>query len=100
MKAPRLADSRGGPLTTDRPTAENPGEKFEANGTPEQRQTHEHTRQVRGCLVVVVEMPGEKYRRRTFLTLKAAERACRRAEEAGHPASVVVARLEPVAVIE
>lgn len=69
------------------------------NGTPDQRQSHEHTRQVRGCLVVVVEMPGEKYRRRTFLTLKVAERACRRADEAGHPASVIVPRLEPVAVI-
>ncbi len=27
-------DSRGGPLTTDRPTAENPGEKFTAQRTP------------------------------------------------------------------
>jgi hypothetical protein len=68
-------------------------------GTPEQRQTHEHTRQVSGCLVVVVETATGRYRRRTFLTLKAAERACQRAEEAGHPASVVVARLEPMALI-
>ncbi len=30
--------SRGGPLTTDRPTAENPGEKFTAHGTPIPRQ--------------------------------------------------------------
>ncbi len=27
-------DSRGGPLTTDRPTAENPGEKFRSQRTP------------------------------------------------------------------
>jgi len=31
-------DSRGGPLTTDRPTAENPGEKFTAERTPRLRQ--------------------------------------------------------------
>lgn len=31
-------DSRGGPLTTDRHPAENPGEKFTANGTPNRRQ--------------------------------------------------------------
>lgn len=33
------ADSRGGPLTTDRPTAENPGEKFTPHGTPNPRQS-------------------------------------------------------------
>ena len=38
---PGPGDSRGGPLTTDRPTAENPGEKFRVNGTPIVRQTHE-----------------------------------------------------------
>ena len=30
--------SRTGPLTTDRPTAENPGEKFSDHGTPTLRQ--------------------------------------------------------------
>ncbi len=30
-------DSRGGPLTTDRPTAENPGEKFDSERTPSVR---------------------------------------------------------------
>jgi hypothetical protein len=59
----------------------------------------DHAVQVRGCLVLVVETPGGRYRRRTFLTLAAAQRACRRAEDAGHAASVMVARLEPVAVI-
>ncbi|MDP3712573.1 MAG: hypothetical protein Q8R60_08825 [Mycobacteriales bacterium] len=37
------SNSRGGPLTTDRPTAENPGEKFTANGTPRRRQTQSAT---------------------------------------------------------
>ena len=58
-----------------------------------------HGQQVRGCLVLVVETPGGRYRRRTFLTLAAAERACRNARDAGHPASVVVAQLVPVAVV-
>jgi hypothetical protein len=31
-------NSRGGPLTTDRPTAENPGEKFGSHPTPHLRQ--------------------------------------------------------------
>lgn len=35
---PPPGDSRGGPLTTDRPTAENPGEKFTSEGTPRRRQ--------------------------------------------------------------
>jgi hypothetical protein len=30
--------SRGGPLTTDRPTAENPGERLTSYGTPADRQ--------------------------------------------------------------
>jgi hypothetical protein len=34
----RPGHSRGGPLTTDRPTAENPGEKFTGHGTPVPRQ--------------------------------------------------------------
>ncbi len=90
-------DSRGRPATNGTgPTAEN---LDSSHGTPNERQKHDHTRQVRGCLVLVVETPSGKYRRRTFLTLAAAERACRRAEESGHVASVMVARLEPVAVI-
>ena len=56
-----------------------------------------HGSQVRGTLVVVVETAAGKYRRRAFLTLASAQRAVERAETAGHPASMVLARLEPVA---
>ncbi len=93
-------NSSAGPLTTDRPTAENLdiAQSTDASDIYDGRQTG-HLQQVRGCLVLVVGCPGGKYRRRTFLTLAAAERACRRAQEAGHVASVMVARLEPVAVI-
>lgn len=92
------SNSRGGPLTTDRPTAENPGEKFTANGTPTSGSRHDDAHQhVRGTLVVVVETPGDKYRRRCYLSLSAAEAAYRRAEAAGHTAEIVLARLEPVA---
>ncbi len=94
-------DSRGGPLTTDRPTAENPGKKFTAHGTPDQRQDqarHDAAhQQVRGTFVVVVETPGDKYRRRCFLTLASAQAAIARAEAKGYSATVVLARLEPVA---
>ncbi len=39
-------DSRGGPLVTDRPTAENPGEKFTAERTPQDpRASRRDTRQ-------------------------------------------------------
>lgn len=54
-------------------------------------------RQVRGTLVVVVETPGDKYRRRCYLTLASAEAAVARAEAKGYCATVVLARLEPVA---
>lgn len=59
----------------------------------------DHATQVRGCLVLVVETPSGKYRRRTFLSLSSAERACQKARAAGHPASVIVAQLHPVAVV-
>jgi len=98
---PGPGNSRGGPLTTDRRPAENPGEKFTSHGTPNQRQdqarhdeAHQH---VRGTFVVVVETPGDKYRRRCFLTLASAEAAVARAEAKGYSATVVLARLEPVA---
>jgi hypothetical protein len=95
--------SSAGPLTTDRPPAENSGAKLIDNATPHLRQKHDrtadHRQRVQGCLVLFVETTDGRYRRRPFLTLAAADRACRRAEQSGHVASVVVARLEPVAVI-
>lgn len=51
---------------------------------------------VRGCFVLVVEPTPGRYRRRTFLSLAAAERAAGKAEAAGHVAQVVLG-LEPVA---
>ncbi len=95
----RADNARSRPVAGAAPV-QNPGEKFESNGTPHPRQAPdwraEHRQQVRGTLVVVVETPGGKYRRRAFLTLASAQRAVARAEAAGHRASVVLARLEPV----
>ncbi|MEZ0490786.1 hypothetical protein AB2L28_00860 [Kineococcus sp. TBRC 1896] len=51
---------------------------------------------VSGALVVVVKLDGDHYRRRTFLTLKAAERAVERAQARGHQAEVVLCSLQPV----
>ena len=88
-------NSSSGPLHTDR----HPAENLTDDGTPPlavQGSGHDHARQVRGTLVVVVEpLPG-KYRRRASLTLASAQRAVERAALSGYPASIVLARLEPV----
>jgi hypothetical protein len=52
-----------------------------------------------GAFVVVVHLLGERHRRRVFLTLAAAERAARRAEDAGHRAQVLLSRIVPLGVI-
>jgi hypothetical protein len=52
--------------------------------------------QVRGCFVTAVSTSDGHYRRRCFLSLKAAERAVERAEAAGHEATGVLCRLVPV----
>lgn len=52
-----------------------------------------------GAFVVVVHLYGDRHRRRVFLTLAAAERAARRAEDAGHVAHVLLARVVPLGVI-
>lgn len=51
---------------------------------------------VDGTFVVVVHVTGDKYRRRCFLTAKAAERAARNAQAAGHSARVYIAQLKPL----
>lgn len=90
-------NSSAGPLTTDRRPAESPDQTFTADGTPSLPVQHSgHAQQVRGTLVVVVETPNGKYRRRAYLTLASAQRAVVRAELAGYTASIVLARLEPV----
>jgi hypothetical protein len=51
---------------------------------------------VDGTFVVVVHLTGDKYRRRCFLTTKAAERAARNAQAAGHNAEIYLAELKPL----
>lgn len=53
---------------------------------------------VSGTFVVVVERtgPGSGYRRRPYLTAKAAETAARRAVERGENATVYLAELRPL----
>lgn len=50
---------------------------------------------VNGVFVIVVETAG-RHRRRCFLTAAAAEKAARRAVQAGHPAEVFLAELRPL----
>lgn len=51
---------------------------------------------VDGAFVVVVKVSGERYRRRCYLTAKAAENAARRAVERGETATVYMAELKPL----
>jgi len=53
-------------------------------------------RHVGGTFVVVVEATGGKYRRRCYLTVKAAENAARRATDRGETATVYLAELRPL----
>ncbi len=53
-------------------------------------------RHVGGTFVVVVEATGGKYRRRCYLTVKAAENAARRATDRGETATVYLAELKPL----
>lgn len=51
---------------------------------------------VDGAFVVVVRVNGPRYRRRCYLTAKAAENAARRAVERGENATVYMAELKPL----
>jgi hypothetical protein len=53
-------------------------------------------RHVDGAFVVVVETTGDRYRRRCFLSAKAAEDAARRATVRGENATVYLAELKPL----
>lgn len=51
---------------------------------------------VDGTFVVVVKVTGGRYRRRCFLTVKAAEAAARRATDRGENAVVILSELRPL----
>jgi hypothetical protein len=56
----------------------------------------ELARHIDGSFVLIVKVTGGKYRRRCFLTVAAAERAARNAQDAGHNATVFLAELKPL----
>ena len=51
---------------------------------------------VDGAFVVVVRVTGTQYRRRCYLTAKAAESAARKATDRGENAAVYLAELKPL----
>lgn len=51
---------------------------------------------ITGSFVVVVETTGSKFRRRCFLTAKAAQDAADRARDRGDSATVYLAALQPL----
>jgi hypothetical protein len=53
-------------------------------------------KEIDGSFVLVVRVSGGRYRRRCFLTTASAERAARRAQDAGHDAQVYLAELKPL----
>ncbi len=53
-------------------------------------------RHVDGTFVVVVQVTAGKYRRRCYLTAKAAESAARKAVDRGETATVYLAELKPL----
>lgn len=52
--------------------------------------------QVNGAFVCLVETSHGRYRRRAWMTLAPAERAARKAQDAGHNAVVILAELTPL----
>ena len=56
----------------------------------------EYAAHVDGTFVVVVKVTGDHYRRRCYLTVKAAEGAARRAQERGENAAVILSELRPL----
>lgn len=68
---------------------------FDAGLRPRRPVAFEDAAHVDGALVVVVSIHGG-FRRRVFLSLSSAERALLRAQEAGHEATIVLAKLVPV----
>lgn len=56
----------------------------------------EIARHLDGTFVVVVEIANGQYRRRCFLTAKAAERAAHNAVQRGEKATVYLAELKPL----
>jgi hypothetical protein len=55
-----------------------------------------YARQVNGAFVVVVEVSGGSFRRRTFHSIRAAETAARNALAQGHNAKIFLCELRPV----
>lgn len=53
-----------------------------------------------GTFVVVVDLGGDRMKRRVYLNLPSAQRAADRAVERGHTARVVLCELAPLGVIE
>jgi len=59
----------------------------------------EIARHVDGSFVLVVMVTAGRYRRRCFLTIKAAENAARRATDRGENAKVYLCQLQPLWVV-
>lgn len=91
----RPACPRNGALHDNQPTAPILGQPVEVRLDADLDAIAQH---LNGAFVVVVEISGEpvKYRRRTYLSVAAAQRAVVRAGERGQNARVYLAELKPL----
>jgi len=92
---------RGGPVPEDQPSsddhqsaakqADDPSLPPIAPGWADKLAT-----QIDGVFIVVVQLDGERRRRRAYFTIASAQRHARQAQATGHGASVYLAQLRPV----
>jgi hypothetical protein len=79
-----------------RPSQETPSLKIASPSLAPTDPLDEIAAHVDGSFVLVVKVTGGLYRRRCFLAAASAERAARRAQAAGHNATVYLAELKPL----
>lgn len=89
-----LPDKRKGPGTNSEAPPEAIHRQEDQNPTLTSLDDIAH--HIDGSFVVVVEVTGSRFRRRCFLTAKAAQTAARRATDRGDNATVYLASLTPL----
>ncbi len=87
-------ERRNGPLPKG--AVSEPDTNHSSSSLPSISPVDDVARYIDGAFVVMVEVTRGKYRRRCYLTLKAAENAARRATARGETATVYLSELKPL----
>jgi hypothetical protein len=96
MTTPQPDNDEGRPLAGPPSNVNNTDSHIVPLGTDVLRELDALAAHVDGAFVVVVKVNGPRYRRRCYLTAKAAENAARKAVERGEAATVYMAELKPL----